>query len=155
RLRSSCWHVESGCGPCRTQSHSRQRGLLRPSRSSRSRKRLPLPRRAASRRVAYALDSRARRTAMSFLKRLFGGGAAEPKPVGDSVEYNGYTIQATPYREDGQYQTCGVVIKETGQARREHRFVRADRFPTAEDAAAHAIRKGKQLVDEQGEALFD
>lgn len=93
---------------------------------------------------------------MSFLKRLFGGGgAAGPKPVGEAVQYNGYTIQATPYNEGGQYQTCGVVTKETGAAKLEHRFVRADRFPSAEDAAAHAIRKGKQLIDERGEALFD
>lgn len=92
---------------------------------------------------------------MSFFKRLFGGnGAAGPTPVGDAVQYNGYTIQATPYSEGGQYQTCGVVTKEGGAEKREHRFVRADRFPTAEDAAAHAIRKGKQLIDEQGEALF-
>lgn len=92
---------------------------------------------------------------MSFLKRIFGGGGADgPTPVGETVEYKGFSIQATPYSEGGQYQTCGLVTKETGAAKLEHRFVRADRFPSADDAAAQAIRKGKQLVDEQGEALF-
>ncbi|MDN2565505.1 HlyU family transcriptional regulator [Aquibium sp. A9E412] len=96
---------------------------------------------------------------MSFLKRLFGGsaggsGTGEPQQVGDAVEHKGFTIRATPYSEGGQYQTCGVVSREVDGAVREHRFVRADRFPSIDDAAAQALRKGRQLVDEQGEALF-
>lgn len=92
---------------------------------------------------------------MSFLKRLFGGGASEAPP-GDAppVEYKGYTIRPTPYREDGQYQTCGVVSREIGGELKEHRFVRADRFPDLDSAVNHSLHKGRQLVDEQGERMF-
>ena len=53
---------------------------------------------------------------MSFLKRLFGGGGgsqdAEGAPA-KQIEHKGFTIAATPYKNDGQYQTCGVVSKRT------------------------------------------
>jgi hypothetical protein len=97
---------------------------------------------------------------MSFLKRLFGGGASESdesgagRPVGEAVEHNGFMISATPYKADGQFQTCGVISKDYDGARKEHRFVRADRFSSADEAADMAIRKGRQIIDEQGDRLF-
>lgn len=93
---------------------------------------------------------------MSFWKKLFGGSRenAAVAPAAEA-EHKGFRIVATPYAEGGQYQTCGVVSKEVAGSLREHRFVRADRFASAEDAAAHALRKGVQLVDEQGERMFD
>jgi len=96
---------------------------------------------------------------MSFLKRLFGlasdnGAEAAAPAVAAETEHNGYTIRATPFAEEGQYQTCGVISKEIDGVMKEHRFIRADRFPSADDAAAHSLRKGKQLVDEQGDAIF-
>lgn len=93
---------------------------------------------------------------MSFLKKLFGGGGGRSAeaPVADPVEYRGYTILPTPFVQEGPYQTCGVVSVGTGAERREHRFIRADRFASAEGAIQHSIRKGKQLVDEQGERMF-
>lgn len=95
---------------------------------------------------------------MSFLKRLFGGGSAEgsdaaAKPV-KQVEHKGFVVSATPYKVDGQYQTCGVVSKEIDGVLKEHKFIRADRFAGLDDAADIAIRKGVQLIDEQGERLF-
>jgi len=99
---------------------------------------------------------------MSFLKKLFGGGGGGSdttpdagKPVGAAVEHNGFRIVATPYKADGQFQTCGVISKEVGGVTKEHRFVRADRFASAQDAADMAIRKGQQIVNEQGDRLFD
>ena len=95
---------------------------------------------------------------MSFLKRLFGGGQTstpgEAETVGEPVTHNGFTIRATPFAEEGQFQTCGVIAKEVDGQTKEHRLIRADRFPSKDDAAAHAIRKAIQLVDEQGEAIF-
>ena len=38
---------------------------------------------------------------------------------------------------------------------KEHRFIRAERFSSKEEAASHALRKGMQIVDEQGERIFD
>ncbi|MDZ5698091.1 HlyU family transcriptional regulator [Chelativorans sp. M5D2P16] len=95
---------------------------------------------------------------MSFLKRLFGGSAGAeggaPEVVGEPVAHKGFTIRATPFPQDGQYQTCGIISKEIDGARKEHKFIRADRFPSADLAADQAVRKGKQIIDEQGEALF-
>jgi hypothetical protein len=95
---------------------------------------------------------------MSFLKRLFGGGEkaenASAPAVARQVEHNGFLVSATPYKSDGQYQTCGLVSKEVGGLMKEHKFIRADRFASLEDAVEVSIKKGVQLVDEQGERLF-
>lgn len=95
---------------------------------------------------------------MSFLKRLFGGGsddaASEPKAAGET-EYNGFLIRATPFKQDGQYQTCGIVSKEVNGVVKEHKFIRADRFAGLDDAVSVSLSKGRQLVDEQGERLFN
>ena len=93
---------------------------------------------------------------MSFLKRLFGGGADDGAPAAPAkqVEHNGFVIRATPYKEGGQYQTCGVIAKEIDGAAKEHRFIRADRFASLDDAVEVTIRKGQQMIDEQGDRLF-
>ena len=97
---------------------------------------------------------------MSFLKRLFGGGgsdektAAAPASPAKQVEHKGYVISATPYKEGGQYQTCGVVSKEIDGVKKEHKFIRADRFAGLDDAVDVSLKKGMQLVDEQGDKLF-
>lgn len=74
--------------------------------------------------------------------------------MGEVVEHKGFSIRATPFREDGQYQTCGVISKDVNGVVKEHRFIRADRFPGEDVAAEQAIRKGRQLIDEQGESIF-
>ena len=98
---------------------------------------------------------------MSFLKRLFGGGGggtqtAEPTSAAPAkqVEHMGFLVSATPYKADGQYQTCGVVSKEIDGVVKEHKFIRADRFAGLDDAVDISIKKGIQLVDEQGERIF-
>lgn len=92
---------------------------------------------------------------MSFWKKLFGaGGAATPAGPLKSIEHKGFTIHATPYQEGGQFQLCGIVEKEIAGERKSHRFVRADRFPNAEEAADYTLLKGRQLVDERSDALL-
>lgn len=96
---------------------------------------------------------------MSFLKRLFGLGGSEDESaaagkVAKEVEHKGFVVRATPFKEDGQFQTCGTVSKEIGGEVKEHRFVRADRFASIDDAVDVSIRKGMQLIDEQGDRLF-
>lgn len=94
---------------------------------------------------------------MSFLKKLFGGGSsgdtgpAKPKK---QLEYNGFIIAATPYKEAGQWQTCGTVTRTIDGEVKQHRFIRADRFTDEEAAAEHAILKGQQIVDQLGERVF-
>lgn len=99
---------------------------------------------------------------MSFFKKLFGGSDSAAKDEDASaakvlkeVEHEGFMIRATPFKQEGQFQTCGVVSREIDGQLREHRFIRADRFADADTAAMTAIQKGKQLIAEQGERMFD
>lgn len=94
---------------------------------------------------------------MSFLKRLFGGGQAATggdAPAGEPLEYKGFSIRATPFKADGQYQCCGVVSKEIGGELKEHRYIRADKFSSIDEAVPIILRKGQQIVDEQGDRMF-
>lgn len=95
---------------------------------------------------------------MSFFKKLFGGGgeessASEAKVAGEA-EHRGFAIKATPFKSDGQYQTCGVISKEINGEVKEHRFIRADRFSGLDDVVQLTLSKGRQIIDEQGERLF-
>ena len=94
---------------------------------------------------------------MSFWKSLFGGGAstsAEGKPS-EPVEYNGFIIRAAPYKAEGQYQTAGIVEKDVNGVRKEHKFIRADRHASYDDAVEFSLAKARQIVDQQGERMFD
>jgi hypothetical protein len=93
---------------------------------------------------------------MSFWKRLFGGGAStdEAPAAGKEIEHNGFAIRATPFKQDGQWQCCGVISKEIDGAVKEHKFIRADRFAALDDAVDISLRKGRQMIDEQGERMF-
>lgn len=94
---------------------------------------------------------------MSFLKKLFGGGGssepAEPKVAGE-LEYKGFLIRATPFKQDGQWQLCGVISKEIDGVVKEHKFIRADRFASLEDIVSTTLNKGQVIVDQEGERLF-
>jgi hypothetical protein len=94
------------------------------------------------------------RPPMSFLKKLFGSGAAQEAAPSKSVEYKGFHIAATPYKDAGQYQTCGVISMEKDGERLEHKFIRADRFQSLDEALEFSLNKGRQIIDQQGERLF-
>lgn len=92
---------------------------------------------------------------MSFFKNLFGGGGtAKSVAAVKKAEHKGFTIEARPYREGGQFQLAGVISKEIDGVRREHKFIRADRFTSIDEAAEIALVKGRQIIDEQGTQLF-
>ena len=93
---------------------------------------------------------------MSFFKKLFGGREAvdeEPKVAGET-EHRGFIIKATPFKQDGQFQTCGVIVREIDGEVKEHRFIRADRFAGLDDVVQLTLAKGRQIIDEQGDHLF-
>jgi len=54
----------------------------------------------------------------------------------------------------GEHQLAGTVEKEVGGELKTHKFIRADKFSSREEAASVALMKGKQIIDEQGERLF-
>jgi len=94
---------------------------------------------------------------MSFLKSLFGWGkpAAETEPApAASIAHKGFTITAAPFRNEGQFQTAGTVTREIDGEMKEHRFIRADRHASMEDAVQFSLAKGRQIIDEQGDRIF-
>jgi len=94
---------------------------------------------------------------MSLFSKLFGGGAGDQKSTpkrGESVEHGGYLIEPAPLAEGDQWRLAGVIVQEVESGRLERTFVRAEVFSSRADAEAYAIRKGQQIIDEQGERLF-
>lgn len=88
------------------------------------------------------------------------GGSGEPGESGGgevlaSESYQGFEIRAAPVQEAGGWRVAGVITKAGNGEDREHEFVRADTCADADSAAAMTVRKAKQLIDEQGERLFD
>jgi hypothetical protein len=94
---------------------------------------------------------------MSFLKRLFGGGSTEPAApkVTAESEYKGYRIRSTPQQEGAQFRLCGTVEREVGGEMKTHRLIRADVFMSADDATEAFLRKARQVIDEQGDRIFN
>ncbi|HUA51625.1 MAG TPA: HlyU family transcriptional regulator [Candidatus Sulfotelmatobacter sp.] len=86
---------------------------------------------------------------------LGGGGAASAEVSAEAVEYKGYRIKPAPYRANNQFQTAGVIEKDFPDGVKQHRFIRAETHPSADDAVAFAVTKGKQIVDQQGDRMFE
>ena len=96
---------------------------------------------------------------MSFLKKLFGGGEAnqtpaEPKPVAEAT-HKDCRIVAAPVPDGGQYRLAGTIEKDIDGETRVHRLIRADVFPSVDQAGEATIRKAKHVIDEQGDRIFD
>ena len=93
----------------------------------------------------------------TLLGRIFGGGdkasaAATPE---EPVEYKGYIITAAPINEGGQFRTAGTIAKVIGEQERSVQFIRADNHSDRQSAVTHSERKAQQIVDEQGDRIFD
>ena len=92
----------------------------------------------------------------SLFGTWFGSGESSvDHTAAESIDYNGYAISATPMKEGGQYRTAGTISKEIDGEVRLARFIRADNHADRDSAVAHAERKAQQIIDEQGDALFD
>jgi hypothetical protein len=97
---------------------------------------------------------------MSFWSALFGRHPAannenKTARLSDPVEYKGFVIRAAPYKNNGQFQTAGIIERDIGGVRKEHRFIRADAFASYDDAVNFTLNKARQIVDLQGERIFD
>ncbi|MXN63376.1 hypothetical protein GR183_00535 [Stappia sp. GBMRC 2046] len=94
-----------------------------------------------------------------IISGLFGGsGGASGSDAGPgsgiSVEHKGFTIRPTPRQADGQWQVVGVISREIDGELREETFIRADKCASADEAVEMTLRKGRQIIDEQGMRLF-
>ena len=90
---------------------------------------------------------------LSSLKGLFAGGGAST--AADPVDYNGYAIEPAPERRDGGWNTAGIIRKTVGEEVKEHRFVRVDTHSNRDDAVAFSVIKAQQIIDEQGDRIFE
>jgi hypothetical protein len=87
---------------------------------------------------------------MAFWSKWFQASPkAEEKPE-KTLEYKGFLIEATPYRDGREYQLSGVISKDG----KSHKFIRADKFSDKETAADIALSKGQLIVDQLGEGMF-
>jgi hypothetical protein len=92
---------------------------------------------------------------MSFLSALFGRrAAAASAKIAEPVEYKGFIIRAAPFKNEGHYQTAGIIEREIGGVRKEHRFIRADAYANYDDAVSFTLTKARQIIDLQGERIF-
>ena len=95
---------------------------------------------------------------MSFWKNLFGGGDAAPKSIEPAVvgeeSYKGYTIKAITMTVGSEYQLAGTIEKDIDGEAKSYQFVRADRFSSKDDVVSFSLAKGRQIIDEQGDAIF-
>ena len=89
-----------------------------------------------------------------FFRSLFGGGAGGAAKEADATEYNGYTIRPAPRREAQGWLTVGIIAKQFPEGMKEHHFIRADTSSSWDDAVDLTVRKAKQIVDEQGDRMF-
>jgi hypothetical protein len=90
-----------------------------------------------------------------FFSRLFGtSGGSGDAGRDEGVPYKGYVIYPAPQNEGGSWRTSGVIAKQDEDGEREHTFIRADVFASRDEAVACATRKGKQIIDERGDAIF-
>jgi len=89
-----------------------------------------------------------------FFQRLGGTNGGNDSP-GPAVEYQGYRIRAAPYVNEGRYQTAGIIEKDAPEGTRTQRFIRAETHQSKDEASEFAIAKGKQIIDERGDRLFD
>ncbi|MGI9521470.1 MAG: HlyU family transcriptional regulator [Hyphomicrobiaceae bacterium] len=93
----------------------------------------------------------------SFLKKLFGGSSPKdvtPATRGEPVEHDGFAIHAAPEPEGGQWRLAGYIVSGSKDGHMERRFLRADLFSSHDEATEFTIRKGRQIIDEQGDRLF-
>jgi len=92
-----------------------------------------------------------------FFRSLMGsdGGAGEAAARGETVDYNGYSIAPECRKQGSQWLTAGVITKPFGDGVKEHHFIRADLHASKGDAEACAVMKGKRIVDEQGDRMFE
>ena len=86
---------------------------------------------------------------MGILARLFGGAKAV-EPAAKQVEHKGFVIVAKPYKASGGWQLAGEISKDG----RVHKFVRADQFTSADEAAEFCLKKGQLIVDQMGDGMF-
>lgn len=90
-----------------------------------------------------------------FLSKLFGGKGGSDEKVDDAVEYRGHRIRPAPISAGGQFQVAGYIEKDIGGVTKSYRFIRVDKHARRDDAVTLIVMKGQQIIDEQGDRIYD
>jgi len=93
---------------------------------------------------------------LGSIRKLFGGNSAEnpPQAANEPDAYKDCLIYAEPMAEGSQWRLAGRIVQGEGEAAKEHKFIRADIFSNRDEVEAATLRKARQIIDEQGAALF-
>ncbi|NOD62175.1 MULTISPECIES: HlyU family transcriptional regulator [unclassified Ruegeria] len=89
---------------------------------------------------------------MSLYSKLFGG-VEKSKP--DPLSYKGFEIFPDLMAEGSKYRLLVRLEKTIDGDRKTHTLIRADVFETRDQGESFSIAKAKQVIDEQGERIFD
>ena len=71
------------------------------------------------------------------------------------LDYNGYIIIPVLQKEKGSYITNGIIRKNINGIMKENSFLRTDTFTNKDDLIECIHRKGRIIVDEFGDNLFE
>ena len=94
---------------------------------------------------------------MSFLKKLFGRGAGASASFDAPLateDHEGFTIEATPMKDGGQFRLAATISKEIDGELKTHKLVRADMFTSTDDCVKFTMMKAKQVIKEQGDSIL-
>ncbi len=91
---------------------------------------------------------------MSILSRLFGKSSSTAAPEAEPEDYNGYRIFPEPAGGDGGFRIGARIEKEIAGEVKTHTMIRADTYGSAGIASDASVSKAKQLIDQQGDAIF-
>ncbi len=95
---------------------------------------------------------------MSFWKKMLGfrekAPPSEPKLLGED-DYKDYIISAIEMKSGAEFQIYGTIEKEIDGKLRIQKFIRSDRLSSIEDVRKFTLKKGRQIIDEQGDDLFN
>ena len=93
---------------------------------------------------------------LDSIRNLFGGGASStpPQAANEPDSYKDCLIYAEPMAEGGQWRLAGRIVQGEEDGAKEYKFIRADIFSNRDEVEAATLRKARQIIDEQGKALF-
>lgn len=94
---------------------------------------------------------------LSGILSIFSGGSRAEAPAAAEAEpqtHGGFVIHATPIREGNQFRLAGRIEKDDGGEVLVRHFIRADVFTSMDDALECTFRKARQIIDQNGAALF-
>jgi hypothetical protein len=91
-----------------------------------------------------------------FFQNATSGAVRDGIAVRSAAEtYKDFKIQPAPRKQGSQWLTAGLISKSGSDGEQVSEFVRSDMFSSRDDAESCAMVKGRQIIDEQGDSLFD